>query len=938
MNIPKKILLVEDNAIIALNQKMQLEKFSYSVTHVINGKDAIAFALDADYTIDLILMDIDLGKGMDGTQAARKILQKRKIPIVFLSSHTEQEVVERTETITSYGYVVKNSGIIVLDASIKMAFKLFYAHKNILKHKSDSDIANKELKISNYNLKNVNKTLKRLERAIENTKDIVFITDTKGIITYINSQFIKIYGYSKEEIIGKENPRILSALDFTDKENKEFWELLRTKHYLKAVFPNKTKNGKLITVETSIDPIFNSNGQLIEFVQIHRDITEKLQVEERLIKNNNSLLFLNTIANEQANSRNIDFLTDMIMQQLESITNAVFVAFSEYQSTEKIMENKKIVANNTILRIVTKIAGEKILNSKVFVDDKTYFEVITERIKTFSTLHECTHGAIGRQTSSLIQNALKIDKIVGLSYFIDEKLYGTSLFALKKGQQEPDREILDSFINISAISIRRHVLEKEQRNGENEISSLKAKRNLLSEDSTMMKAMLNTYEEAIWGVDRNFNFTFMNSYFIREFKEAFNIDLKRGMQAFSKVRPKLRKVWKPQYERALKGEKTSFEFEEDAQRDKHYFRVNLNPIHTEGEITGVSAISVDITKQKIAELKILEKTHQSQQYLDIAGVMFVAINREGTITMVNKKLCEISEYSEDELLGHNWFDLIIPKYMRDEIIPVSKKLLNGEFKPVEYYENPILTKSGKEIIVAWHNILIKDENGNISGHLSSGNDITVRKAAEEKIKKLLTEKELILKEVHHRIKNNMTTLIGLISLQSNSTNNYETQTALLEIENRIRTMMVLYETLFQSVDFESASIKNYLSSLIDNIIGNFPNSKNISVEKDLPDHKLDVKNIFNIGIIINELITNSMKYAFANNSSGKIFICVKCQDNMLILTVEDNGIGIPKKKNVLENSGFGLKLIKMLVSQMEGNIILDTEKRTKFTITLPNIN
>jgi len=120
----KRILLVEDEALIAMTEKMQLEKYGYAAGSVATGEKAIE-AVRTSSDIDLILMDINLGEGIDGTEAAQIILKDHDVPIVFLSSHTEPETVEKTEKISSYGYVVKNSSITVLDASIKMAFRLF---------------------------------------------------------------------------------------------------------------------------------------------------------------------------------------------------------------------------------------------------------------------------------------------------------------------------------------------------------------------------------------------------------------------------------------------------------------------------------------------------------------------------------------------------------------------------------------------------------------------------------------------------------------------------------------------------------------------------------------------------------------------------------------------------------------------------------------------
>ena len=117
----RTILLVEDERIIALSETVMLEHHGYRVVTCATGEQAVELAIN-DPEIDLVLMDINLGPGIDGTQAAEMILAERELPVVFLSSHTESEVVEKTETITSYGYIVKNTGETVLTASVKMAF------------------------------------------------------------------------------------------------------------------------------------------------------------------------------------------------------------------------------------------------------------------------------------------------------------------------------------------------------------------------------------------------------------------------------------------------------------------------------------------------------------------------------------------------------------------------------------------------------------------------------------------------------------------------------------------------------------------------------------------------------------------------------------------------------------------------------------------------
>lgn len=130
----KVLLLVEDEILIALDKQRELENYGYKVLITNTGEKAIAISKENN-SIDLILMDIDLGSGIDGMIAAEQILKEREIPVVFLSGHTESDIFEMTEKITSYGYVVKSSGITVLDASIKMAFKLFDTSRKLYETK-----------------------------------------------------------------------------------------------------------------------------------------------------------------------------------------------------------------------------------------------------------------------------------------------------------------------------------------------------------------------------------------------------------------------------------------------------------------------------------------------------------------------------------------------------------------------------------------------------------------------------------------------------------------------------------------------------------------------------------------------------------------------------------------------------------------------------------
>jgi PAS domain S-box-containing protein len=141
-----------------------------------------------------------------------------------------------------------------------------------------------------------------------------------------------------------------------------------------------------------------------------------------------------------------------------------------------------------------------------------------------------------------------------------------------------------------------------------------------------------------------------------------------------------------------------------------------------------------IIQRKLTKETLRKERDKAQKYLDIAGVILVAIDAEQKVTLINKKGSDILGYSEQEIIGKNWFDSFVSKQHRDRVKTAFVKLMAGEVEPVEYFENSVLTKSGAEKIIAWHNIVLKDESGNIVGTLSSGDDMTERRKAQEEMK------------------------------------------------------------------------------------------------------------------------------------------------------------------------------------------------------------
>jgi PAS domain S-box-containing protein len=276
----KTILLVEDEVLIRTSEERDLQAFGYTTLSAESGEQALDI-VTTNPDIDLILMDIDLGDGIDGTETAEIILRDKEIPVVFLSSHTEPAIVEKTEKITSYGYVVKNSGKTVLDASIKMAFKLYDARKK--EQKLFNDIENRE---------------KLFHDVLSVIPDMVSIHDPDMNILYSNWKGIADVPESKRKVNTK--------CFMTYRGYSEICPDCMAEGVLKTgkAYHAEHKLPDDIWIDLKIIPVCDQSGSCIYFVEWVRDITkqknERIQYQQDLIESIKRFEIINTISSDYA--------------------------------------------------------------------------------------------------------------------------------------------------------------------------------------------------------------------------------------------------------------------------------------------------------------------------------------------------------------------------------------------------------------------------------------------------------------------------------------------------------------------------------------------------------------------------------------------------------------------------------------------------------------
>jgi two-component sensor histidine kinase len=212
--------------------------------------------------------------------------------------------------------------------------------------------------------------------------------------------------------------------------------------------------------------------------------------------------------------------------------------------------------------------------------------------------------------------------------------------------------------------------------------------------------------------------------------------------------------------------------------------------------------------------------------------------------------------------------------------------------------------------------------------------ITAQKQA---IEKSLQEKEVLLREIHHRVKNNLQVVSSLLSLQSNYITDELALQAVKESRNRVQSMSLIHQNLYQENDLTGIEMQDYISKLCDNLFHSYNIQYNkIKLIKELQPLNLDVDIVVPLGLILNELITNSLKYAFADGREGAIKIILKEENSLLRLGVYDNGVGTQLKDGLKKEYAFGYKMINAFLQKLKGEMKIFSEDGTKIDIEIKN--
>lgn len=268
-----------------------------------------------------------------------------------------------------------------------------------------------------------------------------------------------------------------------------------------------------------------------------------------------------------------------------------------------------------------------------------------------------------------------------------------------------------------------------------DISERKHSEISIQQNQANISALIENSTGSIWAVDKDFRLIVGNSEYHREVQSTLNRSFLPGDLLINADLPdNISEIWHGYYKRALQGEAFSVETPRQLGDTSQVMEYRFNPIYgSEGQVDGVTVVGRDISEQKQIQEALQMDKEIARKYFEIAGVMFIALNENGQVSLVNRRGCEILGYDRGEILGKDWFNNFIPAGHRATLKDIFNRLMTGELKAGKHGENKVLTKNGQERIISWHNTVITNEFGDIAGTLSSGEDVTEQKRIQDQL-------------------------------------------------------------------------------------------------------------------------------------------------------------------------------------------------------------
>ena len=484
--------------------------------------------------------------------------------------------------------------------------------------------------------------------------------------------------------------------------------------------------------------------------------------------------------------------------------------------------------------------------------------------------------------------------------------------------------------------LRTELIEKTNKQLSEEIEKHKKTQKFLIENTSKLNALFESSSNLfILTMDRDLSISSFNSSFKRMMKYHLDVEVEIGndfLKTFP-IEPAAYSVLIKKFKKALRGESVELISHFTTNKGEIWIESFISPVKVgEVDVQEIAFIAHNITEKVENEKKIIESEENNRATVSAIPDMLFKIDKKGYF--IDYRLNELGENLLDkfantqDLIGKHIFDVIKHKKQGISFLyNVKKALRTGQVHTKNFMIPFIIGKTEKEMV--FEN---RYSRVNTNEVIVITRDITDNIEFETQLINSVKENEILLKEVHHRVKNNLQVISSILNLQSSYVDDKKTLEIINESQNRIRSMSYIHESLYQTKDFSSIDFHDYITNLVQNLVHSYQMfSGKTKLNLDIARVQLGLDQAIPCGLILNELVSNSLKHAYTE-AGGEIQIEIKEENNKVIIRVEDFGSGFPKGFKIEESETLGLSLVETLIDQIDGELILKTEKGIKYLI------
>ncbi len=359
--------------------------------------------------------------------------------------------------------------------------------------------------------------------------------------------------------------------------------------------------------------------------------------------------------------------------------------------------------------------------------------------------------------------------------------------------------------------------------------------------------------------------------------------------------------------------------------------------HSGQELPGSIIVVRDIKDRKVVENVLHESETRFKSLVEVTSDLVWQVDGSANLTFISPKVADLLGYTQSELIGKPFEILFLHS---DNVTEANsfdsfRKVLSSR-EPFNYLHFTFTDKSGCEKIFELSGLPIFKAGQQFQGYQGVVRDITQRVHADKALRGSLAEKEILIKEIHHRVKNNMQIVSSLLFLQSQFIDDPKMLAKLQESQDRIKSMALVHEKLYQSTDLNRIDFRDYMESLTRHIANSYRNvNVEVLIDMEQSDHLMQIDTAIPCGLILNELVSNAYKHAFTSNGGrGSLRVSFSVEDRMARLVVADDGVGISSTDiSTFENTSLGMQLVIALAKQLRGKVNVWNAKGTTFELT-----